>query len=1318
VTDAQVPDTITITLAATATALAANGGNCAAGQAAAGVDASGVAEGCAVYVTSVSGTAEEITSSGGATPVISLPAILNLGGKTLKGASPLLFDGLTADTFKTTLAVTDPTAARVFTLPNADSVAVQPDAGAANNLLTAISALGVISKAQPAFSNLSGSATDAQIPDTITITLAATATALAANPTDCAANQFAISIVASGNLTCAAIVDADVPDTITASNYLLLAGGTLTGNVTAPAFISAAADPADLGVLRLGLNEVIAWETGVNDARIEATSGTGDVLTVHNGAAGLGNLHIFTDFGEMRFGQKADLECGDTLGFFGLYVHDNMSSSWAPGCASVHQSAFRGMKVFRSTAGNSFGQSGMHAVAGVGTTGTQAGFSDTVAALKATPHFAAGAGHSASMVGVYVDMTTGQLSTSDGTLTEFTGVLVDHTINLATTVTDMYGLRVDAFAGDASFSNLYGFKIGKQSGATNNWGGLIHMGQGALGLQIENPDTPADNSVLDAPTLRLTGSYDSDAGAGITRTVRHADIVHNVTATTPASQFDFSIGGTLRGSLTDAGAWEAAVGFQITGNTTSGRFLRHNGTRYVQSSGVASGAGACTSQFVRTLNDDAAPTCASVSLSTDVTGTLADGSLSANVVLENQANTYTGGGLQDLSAMKLALPAATTLPATCTANKEIYVDTDATPAGQQVYLCNSAGTGWNLIGDGGAGGTNHNLLSATHTDTVSGTVLRGDLVVGQTATPTWQRLALGASATFLRSNATDALWAAIADADVPDTITASNYLLLAGGTLTGTVTLRAGAAGAGTAPAKFQAGAVNTTAEAHAFEWDGTNLFVTQSTGPTRKQLVYTSLAISTTAPLGGGGDLSANRTLTCTTCTTNAAALTVDQVVVGAAGQAVKILAAGGAATVLTMSGGIPTWAAPGGGTSHAILSATHTDSLAAAVVLGDLIHGNGTPAWARLVGNITTTKQFLNQTGTGAISALPVWSALVDADVPDTITLTNLTQITTRAISDTTGTLLEPRGGTGESTYTLGDILYSDVANSLAKLAGNITTAKQFLTQTGTGAVSAAPAWAAIADADVPDSITITLAATATALAANPTDCAANQFAISIVASGNLTCAAIADADIPAAIMRDAELAAFTVTKTNLTLDVEATGNVITTVSYVTFMAATCQNATATLNFDTPTTSPAVAACITGTNTQKGVADFADAVNLSMQTTFPLPRDWSGTVDARFKWLTTATANSVVWQLSTICVADAETDDPAFNTASTVTDAAKGTANQTNDADIAGVTMTGCAAGALLHLKVQRDSAHASDTLAATARLISLELTLRRAQ
>lgn len=51
---------------------------------------------------------------------------------------------------------------RTVTFPDGNSNTVQPDTGSSNNFLTAISSAGVISKAQPAFSNLSGNATVAQ----------------------------------------------------------------------------------------------------------------------------------------------------------------------------------------------------------------------------------------------------------------------------------------------------------------------------------------------------------------------------------------------------------------------------------------------------------------------------------------------------------------------------------------------------------------------------------------------------------------------------------------------------------------------------------------------------------------------------------------------------------------------------------------------------------------------------------------------------------------------------------------------------------------------------------------------------------------------------------------------------------------------------------------------------------------------------------------------------------------------------------------------------------------------------------------------------
>lgn len=74
------------------------------------------------------------------------------------------------------------------------------------------------------------------------------------------------------------------------------------------------------------------------------------------------------------------------------------------------------------------------------------------------------------------------------------------------------------------------------------------------------------------------------------------------------------------------------------------------------------------------------------------------------------------------------------------------------------------------------------------------------------------------------------------------------------------------------------------------------------------------------------------------------------------------------------------------------------------------------------------------------------------------------------TFAAANLTGTVGETHGGTNQNAYTLGDTLYSSASNTLAKLAGNTTSTKKFLRQTGTGSVSAAPAWDTIAAADVP--------------------------------------------------------------------------------------------------------------------------------------------------------------------------------------------------------------------------------------------------------
>jgi hypothetical protein len=86
-------------------------------------------------------------------------------------------------------------------------------------------------------------------------------------------------------------------------------------------------------------------------------------------------------------------------------------------------------------------------------------------------------------------------------------------------------------------------------------------------------------------------------------------------------------------------------------------------------------------------------------------------------------------------------------------------------------------------------------------------------------------------------------------------------------------------------------------------------------------------------------------------------------------------------------------------------------------------------------------------------------------------------------------------------------------------------------------------------------------------------------------------------------------------------------------------------------------------------------------------------------------------------VWTLATACSAD--TEDllaPAYNAAQSVAVANNATAYTRNSASITSITTTGCAPGATLFLQIGRDPTDGSDTLAATATLLGVELTYRR--
>lgn len=57
-----------------------------------------------------------------------------------------------------------------------------------------------------------------------------------------------------------------------------------------------------------------------------------------------------------------------------------------------------------------------------------------------------------------------------------------------------------------------------------------------------------------------------------------------------------------------------------------------------------------------------------------------------------------------------------------------------------------------------------------------------------------------------------------------------------------------------------------------------------------------------------------------------------------------------------------------------------------------------------------------------------------------------------------------------TGAASAVLGDMIYANSTPKWAKLSGNTTSTKKFLTQTGNGTISAAPGWNTIASGDLP--------------------------------------------------------------------------------------------------------------------------------------------------------------------------------------------------------------------------------------------------------
>ena len=158
-----------------------------------------------------------------------------------------------------------------------------------------------------------------------------------------------------------------------------------------------------------------------------------------------------------------------------------------------------------------------------------------------------------------------------------------------------------------------------------------------------------------------------------------------------------------------------------------------------------------------------------------------------------------------------------------------------------------------------------------------------------------------------------------------------------------------------------------------------------------------------------------------------------------------------GGTSNFLRADG---SWASPGGG-SGTVTSVAVSGSDGIEVDSGSPVTSSGTIALGVNASGLKTHLSLGNVENT----ALSTWAGS-----------SNITTLGTVATGIWHADLIGPTyGGTGQNAYALGDLLYADATDNLARLAGNTTATRNFLSQTGNGSVSAAPAWREITTSDV---------------------------------------------------------------------------------------------------------------------------------------------------------------------------------------------------------------------------------------------------------
>jgi hypothetical protein len=216
------------------------------------------------------------------------------------------------------------------------------------------------------------------------------------------------------------------------------------------------------------------------------------------------------------------------------------------------------------------------------------------------------------------------------------------------------------------------------------------------------------------------------------------------------------------------------------------------------------------------------------------------------------------------------------------------------------------------------------------------------------------------------------------------------------------------------------------TAAANIVAGDVPNITESQVTGLTGDLAAKAPAArsIATSAPLTGGGDLSADRTLGVN-----------DFVASGASHARGTVPDPGASAGSTRFLREDATWAAPPSGFANPMTT------------LGDLIIGGASGAGTRLAGDTSNTRKFLRSQSSGGVATSEVWDTLVSGDIPNNAANTSGNAATVTTNANLTGDVTSVGNATTlanipTATPAAGSIVHTNIASPSSPSAGKVST------------------------------------------------------------------------------------------------------------------------------------------------------------------------------------------------------------------------------------------------------------------------------------